>query len=79
MKLRDYLDETKTTAQAFAEKIGRSPSTVTRILAGQHIPDPKTMRSIIDETGGRVTPNDFFDPESSTDSPAAHFESGAAP
>jgi len=61
MRLSDYLREKKTTAVAFADRIGRAPSTVTRILSGQHTPDAATMRAIIEATDGAVSPNDFFD------------------
>jgi transcriptional regulator with XRE-family HTH domain len=61
MKLADYLASKEMTAQVFADSIGRAPSTVTRLLRGETVPDRATMLAIIDATSGAVTPNDFFD------------------
>lgn len=61
MKLADFLKQRDITAQTFAERIGRYPSTVTRLLSGKHTPDAATMKAIIEATEGLVTPNDFFE------------------
>lgn len=60
MKLSDYLKAEGITATAFANRIGRSKSTVTRAMRGQSIPDKETMDKIVAETGGQVLPNDFY-------------------
>ena len=61
MKLADWLETNQVTAHAFAQRIGRAPSTVTRLIRGRHTPDAATMKSIIEVTDGAVLPNDFFD------------------
>ena len=71
MQLSHYLSQNELTATAFAEKIGRHKSTVTRILRGEMRPDLDTMQRILDETAGQVTPNDFFDVQASADGEAA--------
>ena len=61
MTLDEYLTERNITAAAFANKIERAVSTVTRIRKGDQHPDSDTLQSIVYATGGAVTPNDFFD------------------
>jgi hypothetical protein len=64
MKLKQYLDETKTTQAAFGALIGvRSRETVSRYIAGERMPRPKVMERIVAITGGKVMPNDFFPDE----------------
>ena len=60
MKLRDYLDMRAITQAEFAGRIGISNAEISRILAGLRHPNPNTMRAIMRETDGAVTPNDFF-------------------
>lgn len=79
MKLQNYLKDTRTTARAFAGQIGRATSTVTRILHGQTMPDPATIRAIMRATGGKVTPNDFFDDDEIDDRPTSKLTERAAP
>lgn len=65
MKLSAWLKLKDLTAQQFGERIDRAPSTITRLLRGESVPDKATMLRIVAETEGAVTPNDFFDlPES---------------
>lgn len=72
MKLEDFLKTNEITKQAFAERIGVAPSTITRLLTGKHVPDRATMNAIIAATDGAVTPNDFFDlPDSATEQAGA--------
>jgi transcriptional regulator with XRE-family HTH domain len=61
MRLQGYLKQQNITASQFADRIGRSVSTVTRAARGEIIPDSETMRRIVEKTGGAVTPNDFYD------------------
>lgn len=61
MKLAQWLSEHETRARAFARLVGVAPSTVSRWLAGEIIPDRERMRKIADATDGRVMPNDFMD------------------
>lgn len=61
MKLREYLSAKTLTANEFGRRIGVSQAAVTRYASGARIPEPKTMRRIVEATGGAVTPNDFYD------------------
>lgn len=61
MKLQDWMAEEGITIQQFALRIGRTAETVRRYVAGDRIPDKGTMPIIVEQTGGTVTPNDFFD------------------
>lgn len=61
MKLSAWLKLKDLTAQQFGERIDRAPSTITRLLRGESVPDKATMLRIVAETEGAVTPNDFFD------------------
>ncbi len=60
MQLQKYLQRENLTASQVAARIDRSVSTVTRAMRGEVIPDPDTMKAITVETGGEVTPNDFY-------------------
>lgn len=59
MTLEAYLAEHGMTHREFAERIKCEQPTVTRFVAGR-IPSPELMTRIVTETGGAVTPNDFF-------------------
>lgn len=61
MTLRDWLKKQGMTPTAFARLMGVSHSTVLRYLSGDRIPEKDVMERIARETGGAVTPNDFFD------------------
>lgn len=60
MTLKDWLIEKGLSHGQFAEMIGRTSEAVRRYAAGDRIPDRETMPKIVAETGGHVTPNDFF-------------------
>jgi plasmid maintenance system antidote protein VapI len=60
MQLSEYLSINSLTATAFAQKIGRHKSTVTRMIKGNVRPDQETMQRILAVTDNQVTPNDFF-------------------
>lgn len=63
MKLKAWLDSQvpPLTQFDFAARIQRDPSTVTKWLKEGTVPDSTTMRRIIEETGGAVRPDDFYD------------------
>lgn len=60
MTLSDYLDTERVSASALAEKLGVSVSTITRAAKGEVLPSRDLMGKLFEETGGAVTPNDFF-------------------
>jgi transcriptional regulator with XRE-family HTH domain len=59
MKLGEYLKSEGLTLAQFAQKIGRTGATVSRISRGIHRPDWDTVREIERVTKGKVTRNDF--------------------
>lgn len=60
MTLKEWLEDEGVTVPQFAARIARSPEAVRRYVVGDRIPDKETMPTIVTETSGRVTPNDFF-------------------
>lgn len=66
MKLATYLNNSGSTYAAFAEKVGASTFAVGKWARGERLPRPKVLARIVEETGGQVTPNDFFAPAQST-------------
>lgn len=60
MKLAAYLKAHEISLSDFARKIRVKQPTVSRYLAGERIPDQDTMKLIVRETRGQVTPNDFY-------------------
>lgn len=60
MTLQEYLNKKKLTDAAFADLIGVSQPTVSRLRSKGQIPSREVMRSIFEKTGGAVTANDFF-------------------
>lgn len=68
MKLADWLKMTKTRQYVFATKIGVTASMVSDYCNGRAIPQrPDVIEAIHRETGGQVTPNDFYDLKQSAD------------
>ena len=62
MNLRQWMDRDGVTVPDLQGRIGvGSRNTVYRYLRGEQIPEPKIMRRIVAETGGAVTPNDFYE------------------
>jgi len=61
MKLSNYLVKNDLTLKAFAEQIGRTEATVSRLARGKHRPDWKTIEAIEKATNGKVRANDFFE------------------
>lgn len=69
MKLADYLREHRISLQAFADMVGVTKSSAHRYLGGT-IPSPAVMANIVRETGGMVTPADFYEVPEGSDGPA---------
>ena len=61
MKLVDYLKQQNLSISEFARRAQILPSTASRAVHGKVLPSERTMRRIIDATGGAVQPNDFFE------------------
>ena len=61
-RLAQYLVERGETERAFAEKLGVSPSTVSRWVRGARTPRPAMIRKILQVTGGCVTAAGFYGP-----------------
>lgn len=59
--LSNYLDETGERLSAFAVRIGRSPSTLSRALAGQRDPSIDLARDVERGSGGKVTTIQFLE------------------
>lgn len=59
--LSNYLNETGERLSAFAVRIGRSPSTLSRALSGQRDPSVDLARDVENGTGGRVTKLQFLE------------------
>lgn len=59
MTLADYLREQGLTARDFASRIGRDPSTVSRLARNQTRPTWDTVTAIQKATEGLVGPNDW--------------------
>jgi transcriptional regulator with XRE-family HTH domain len=69
MLLSDFLKTNGITLAAFAEEIGTSAATVSRISDGLVVPRRKLLVRIYEATGGQVCPNDLtgIHPPSGTD------------
>lgn len=60
MTLTQYLRDQGITASQFAADLGVVPSTVTRWLKGERIPEDDLKVRIFEATAGKVTPGDFL-------------------
>ncbi len=60
MNLKDYLDQTGTTQDAFAKSVGVHKLTVSRWVRGERFPSSASQRTIAAVTDGAVTPVDWF-------------------
>lgn len=67
MKFKKYIEENNISIEDAASALEFSYENVRRYAAGLVIPRAKNMKKIIDWSGGMVTPNDFFIPESKKD------------
>ena len=62
MQLKDFLKDAKIGYTEFAKRIDvANARTVQRYADGKRTPSREIMQRIIDETDGKVTPNDFHD------------------
>ena len=62
MTLRDFLTAYSVSPAQFAKEVGAAHRiTVHRWTDGSRIPNRQYMRRIIDATGGRVQPADFYE------------------
>ncbi|MGL4196658.1 MAG: helix-turn-helix domain-containing protein [Allorhizobium sp.] len=62
MKLGTYIKTEGKTAEDMAQAIGDvSVSGLRKWIAGERVPRPDQMRRIVEVTGGKVLPNDFYD------------------
>lgn len=63
MKLSAYLKRESLSLEEFAHKIGvANAGTVCRYIKRRRIPRPRVMAAITRETGGEVSPSDFYEP-----------------
>lgn len=60
MTLDQWLALARHTETSFAALIGSTQAAVNRYRRGKRIPQPEVMARIVKETGGLVTPNDFY-------------------
>jgi transcriptional regulator with XRE-family HTH domain len=60
MKLTEYLKITNTTQDDFAKKVGLSQACISNYLNNRRFPSKYAMNKIFTLTGGKVSPNDFF-------------------
>ena len=60
MTLLEWLQGQNLRDAEFAEKIGVEWQTVQKYRKGQRIPRPDIMKKIAEQTGGKVTANDFY-------------------
>jgi len=61
MKLKEYIEDCKITQEQVALAVGTIQPNVSRWLSGESIPAPENMAKIVEWTGGKVQPNDFYD------------------
>lgn len=60
MKLTDWMKREGVERQELASRIDVTPMALGRYERGERIPEKDTMAAIFRETGGDVTPNDFY-------------------
>jgi predicted transcriptional regulator len=63
MKLETYLNSESISVPAFADCIGVARQTVYSYIRREKIPSHVTMKKIVMETRGKVSPDDFYDLE----------------
>ena len=63
MKLADWLKENRHKRYVFAGRIGVTGSMITAYCEGRSMPGRNTLESIVRETAGAVTANDFLSAE----------------
>jgi transcriptional regulator with XRE-family HTH domain len=60
MGLQEYLEQREETVRTFAERIGRSPSTLTRLMRGERNPSLSIAEDVQAGTRGKVTREEFM-------------------
>lgn len=60
VKLDAFLEESGLTNAAFAERVGVSEATISRLRNGKQTPSWDLIQRITVETAGRISPNDFL-------------------
>lgn len=61
MQLKAYLVDAQVTYDEFARRIGAANAgVIAKYASGKRVPRPRFMAAIVRETGGKVSPNDFF-------------------
>lgn len=60
MELRTWLTAENIAGYAFARKIGKSHTTVSRWLDGTMVPSAESIKLVFEATGGKVTANDML-------------------
>ena len=63
MELKNWLTNNDVSVSAFAKRIGVTRQAVYSYIRGDKIPSPVTMKEIVVETSGAVTPNSFYNIE----------------
>lgn len=63
MKLADFISDLKISPEKFVEQhlADVSAGAFRKWLSGERIPRKEQMEKIFEITGGRVTPNDFYE------------------
>ena len=59
MKLNDFLSSNQMTMASFANAVGTTTATISRVADGHVMPRKSLLERIHKETGGLVTPNDL--------------------
>jgi hypothetical protein len=61
MKLMDYISAYEKNVHRFATRIGVPQPTIWRIVNKKFVPAGRTIKAIVEGTGGKVTPEDLLD------------------
>lgn len=59
-RLKQWLKEHNITGAQFAEMMGVRQSAVSMWLTGERFPSRENIQKIVELTGGKVQPNDFY-------------------
>lgn len=60
MKLKLFIEDKNITQQQVADELGTTQENVSRWVNGETIPSLENMKKIIEWSGGKVQPNDFY-------------------
>lgn len=78
MELRAYLAEHNISAPAFAETVSVTAAALYRYISGDRVPRRAVMDRIVQQTCGKVQPNDFFRAPHSSERASSPSEPRAA-